>query len=152
MTDDPFGIEEAKQRLAADVNESELIEEIVTLQNELESSGAYAVMKQIEELRTMLKERMMKNLKDYAVDEVSGHYAEIQVRTKTVYGVDELKELLGDKAARYIVEQVDPKKIERGLKNGDLSVSMLEGSGAMGKQPTSAALYIKKLGDANVGK
>lgn len=148
--DDPFGIEEAKARLSANPDEAEMICRIVSLQQELESNGANKLMKEIEELRVLLKESMMKNLKDYAVDEVSGNYAEIQVRTKTIYGLEELKGLLGKKAARYITEQVDPEAIKRGLKNGDISISMLEGSGAMGKMPTSAALYIKKLGDNDV--
>lgn len=147
MTDDPFGIEEAKKALVADANESDMIARIVEINEELESIGATELEEERENVRSTLKASMMKNMKDYAIDEVTGYYAKLQVRTKTVYNLALLYKTLGaTKTQRYVIETVDEDAIKRGLKNGDLSATKLEGSGAMAKMPTSVALYIKKPG------
>lgn len=137
VNEDPFTI---------NFDEAKLITRIVELQDELENIGANKLLKEIEELRTALKGSMMKNLKDYVIDEISGHYAEIQVRTKIEYNLEKLKETIGSvKAQRYILEQVDQNAVNRGIKNGDLSQASLEGAGVITRTPTTAALYIRKI-------
>lgn len=125
----------------------ELLHEIVRLKDELETSGASLVIKQVEALTKILKERMMRDLKDRVIDEVSGKCAEIEVRTKTVYDLDKFILTVGEKSDRYVSYQIDADALKRGFKNGDLSEEQLKASGAITKVPNTAAIYIRNVGE-----
>lgn len=130
-----------------DAPNEDILNRIVELKDDLENSGANVVIKQVEALTKILKENMIRNRQNKVVDEVSGSYAEIEVRTETIYDVNKLAAELGLKSDRYITNQVDKDAIKLGLESGDISQTTLDK--VITKVPKNAAIYIKKLRGIN---
>ena len=83
-----------------------------------------------------------------AVDETSSYRAELVVRTRDVYDLEKLADLFTQsQRTRYIREVIDEPAIKQGIKVGDLNYARLKKLGAVSKDLSSVALYIKPRKD-----
>lgn len=130
------------------VGTSELIRRLAEIEDELERSGANALLAEREDLRDRLKKLMMSQQTARAVDEVSQRVAEVTATFSDVWHPDVLEPLLTPtQRVRCIVKAVSVAAVAELIKLGALSRAALEAAGAVTKKPRSVSLRVKKLGD-----
>ncbi len=121
-----------------------IVRRLAAIEDEISSLGIKKLSKEKDDLRSKLKNFMLKNEVDAVYDETSNFEAVITPRSHDVWDLDALSSLLSPtQKKRYIRRMIDETAVKGGIDNGDLSRAQLEVKGAVRKEPGQTALYVR---------
>lgn len=126
-----------------------IIQRLAEIDNELESRGANALLKEKDHLRDLLKDQLTREGRLDFVDEVSGMQAIITDTHQDEWDADKLVACLPrpELALEVIVNTVDGKRVRELIKEGAIAESELVEKGALRRKLRARQLKLQPYGN-----